>query len=52
MFENFVAVAVVAIVLWIGLFIIYLVSSQRQHKIEQDLRDLEAMLSDDEQHDA
>lgn len=50
MFDNLVIVAVIAIVLWVGLFVFYLISSRQQQKIERDLQDLEKMLGDEEQH--
>lgn len=50
MFDNLIIVAVIAIILWVGLFIFYLISSRQQQKIERDLQDLESMLQDEEHH--
>ena len=44
MFSSLLAVAVIAIFIWIGLFVFYLFTSQRQRTIEEDLYALEKKL--------
>ena len=49
MFSNLLLVAVIAIVLWVGLFVFYLSSSQRHQTIEKELNELETLLGPEEQ---
>ncbi len=50
MFSNLFLVAGIAIILWVGLFVFYLSSSQRHQSIEKELNELEILLGPEE-HD-
>lgn len=48
MFSNLLLVAVLAIVLWTGLFVFYMASSRRHQSIENELQALKDMLGPEE----
>ncbi len=49
MFENFLPVAIVIIVMWVGVLAYYLLTSRRQGDLQGNIESLRAMLDDDRQ---
>lgn len=48
MFDNLFIVAAIIIILWLGLFILYLFSSRQQHTLKENLQALEEKLDSDQ----
>lgn len=44
MFDNLMLVAVIAIILWIGIYAFYMVTSRQQRQLQQDIEALDDLL--------
>lgn len=51
MFESYLLIAMVVILLWIGGFAVYLISSRRQRDIEAEMETLRRRLEQQTDHD-
>ncbi len=48
MFENFLPVAIVIIVMWVGVVAYYLVTSRQQRDLQDNIESLREMLDNDQ----